>query len=82
MLDVRQFDERPRYATYDTVLAQLEREVIQRVNQRLSGQDSERVYAELLHNLEQRLPTIDHDERNLRSVAQAISRGDFPDRVW
>jgi hypothetical protein len=72
----------PRYATYDSALAQFEREVIQRVNDDLGGQGVVEVYDALVTNLHGRLPGIEFDEGNLWAVAGAISRGTFPHQVW
>jgi hypothetical protein len=80
--DVRHPHEGVRYATYDSVVAQFEREVIRRVNRDLSGQDSARVHAELVRNLRARLPGIDFDERNLWTIAGAIASRSLPEQVW
>jgi hypothetical protein len=80
-LDIRQPRERVQYATYDSVVAQLEREVIRRVNDEVSGQDSARVHAELVRNLHARLPGVDFDERSLWTIAGAIARSSLPE-IW
>ena len=80
-LDVRQHHEGVRYATYDSVVAQFEREVIRRVIEDLSGHDSARVHAELVRNLRARLPGGDFAERNLWTIAGAIARSSLPE-IW
>lgn len=80
-LDVRQPHEGVRYATYDSVVAQFEREVICRVNEDLPGQDSARVHAELVSNLPVRFPGGAYEEQNLWTIAGAIARSSLPE-IW
>ena len=80
-LDVRQPHEGVRYATYDSVVAQFEREVIRRVNEDLSGHDSARVRTELVRNLRARLPGGEFEERDLWTIAGAIARSSLPE-IW
>ena len=80
--DVRDFDQRPRYATYDSALAHFEQEVIHRVNADLHGENPVRVYGALVNTLHGRLPGVDLDERNLWAIAGAISNGTFPHHAF
>jgi hypothetical protein len=73
--------DRARYATYDSAVAHFEREVIHRVNADLHGQDPSQVYRALVDDLHGRLPGVDLDERNLWSIAGAISTCSLPEQV-
>lgn len=73
---------RPRRATYHSVLANFEREVIRRVHGELRGQDVNLVYARLVQEFHDRLPGDALDERNLWKIAEAIARDTLPTSQW
>ncbi len=64
---------------YEAALARLEGDTIRRVNREMHGQDAGRVHAELMSRLRGRFPGVPHNERHVRRVAEAISRGTLPD---
>ena len=76
-LDAGRLGDIPHYATYDSVLARLERDTIRGVNEQMHGQDVGRVHAALVSRLEGRFPGMDLDHLNLKKVAHAISRDAF-----
>ncbi|HVQ18797.1 MAG TPA: hypothetical protein VMT27_07140 [Actinomycetes bacterium] len=80
-LDVDDPDLRPRYATYDSVLAFFEQQIVRRINADHAGEETARVYAELVDHLQGRLPGLELDERRLRTIAHAISTRTFSDRL-
>ncbi|MFZ2012872.1 MAG: hypothetical protein WAV00_03540 [Nocardioides sp.] len=80
--DVSVLHERPRYATFDSALAQFEHEVIRRVNAALRGHDPGQVYVELVDSLHARLPGADLDRRNLWAIAETISQGTLTEHSW
>jgi hypothetical protein len=82
LLDVDDPDLRPRFPTYDSTLAFFEQQIVRRVNADHAGQEAARVYAELVHHLQGRLPGLELDERHLRTVANAISTRTFSDKRW
>ena len=76
-LDARRLGDVSHYATYDSVLARLERDTIRSVNEQMHGQDVGRVLAVLVARLEGRFPGMDLDDLNLEKVALSISRDTF-----
>lgn len=64
-------------ASYDTVVATLERQTIRQVADEMVGQDANRVRAALVARMAAHLPGADLDERNLQHIATAISQGRF-----
>jgi hypothetical protein len=64
-------------ASYDTVVATLERQTIRQVADEMVGQDANRVRAALVARMAARLPGADLDQRNLQHIATAISQGRF-----
>jgi TetR/AcrR family transcriptional regulator, repressor for neighboring sulfatase len=73
---------RARDATYDSVLAHFEREVIQRVHADLRGQDVVLVHGRLITDLHNRLPGDPLDERKLWQLAEAIANDALPPPPW
>ena len=71
-----------RDATYDSAVADFEREVIGRVNVDLHGQDPATVHAALVEDLHRRLPGVDLDDIDLWAVATAIATDTLPDQQW
>lgn len=75
-LDPWQLDSRPSTkASYDTALAQMEREMIRGVNDEMRGQDARQVHEVLVTRFKGRLPGAQMDDRNLQKIAAAISEG-------
>ena len=73
--DARGLDDVSHGVSYETALAELERETVRGVNEKMRGQHENAVHATLVTQLEGRFPGVDFDEGDLRRIASAISRG-------
>ena len=74
-LDARRLDDATQGITYESALAELERETVRGVNEKMRGQQVDAILAALVSQFEGRFPGVDFDPGQLRLTASAISRG-------
>lgn len=71
----------PSRASYDAVVAEFERDMIRQVDQEMRGQDPHLVHSVLAERIRGRLPGVELDDLDLRTIARAISKGTLRDWV-